>query len=533
MASDPLLLTPGFRPFATNPSNIFGGGPLGFKSEPQLDESTGALLEGEAPNPDSFKMAEPKNRKRNRGLHCMTNDKINMTCVEWMSRNRNSTITIDKVERPYSSLVLWTHRLHVIQDILLKQGFAVLGLHVPPDPGKTDEDTVQVVKGKVLMEFHRSTTFSASRDVHNLISLLEQNLGMSKSSMYNRSEFDQTKTWKQTRGVDFYAKRQFMRLPEAERNEKCAEYSRIHENLESAGQRVTITNLQESEDPVKVELSDTFDTSLINNVAFVRRDATTDSLILKELITEDYIVKCKANAPKDRGNKPGRMHTFNDKKCCDYMLELLIYFQQCEVKDLYPHISHEVDACNESFRNMKLVQYAEAPPPLKMCPHCGLKEDQFIVDFTEHKFKCSLEHQSCDCEVTFSTPKDKRRHMLLVHSGKNYLTCPHCPMILLSKTAMEKHIEEYHGSSDLRQQICDLCFHQFKSANNLRIHRFNHENYFCSACCIEIKGRNAHKAHMMKEHAVGFPCNMCDKVIYTEKELEAHKKEAHSRVWKT
>ena len=104
----------------------------------------------------------------------------------------------------------------------------------------------QVVKGKVLMEFHRSTTFSASRDVHNLISLLEQNLGMSKSSMYNRSEFDQTKTWKQTRGVDFYAKRQFMRLPEAERNEKCAEYSRIHENLESAGQRVTITNLQES-----------------------------------------------------------------------------------------------------------------------------------------------------------------------------------------------------------------------------------------------------------------------------------------------
>ena len=195
-------------------------------------------------------MAEPKNRKRNRGLHCMTNDKINMTCVEWMSRNRNSTITIDKVERPYSSLVLWTHRLHVIQDILLKQGFAVLGLHVPPDPGKTDEDTVetgsQVVKGKVLMEFHRSTTFSASRDVHNLISLLEQNLGMSKSSMYNRSEFDQTKTWKQTRGVDFYAKRQFMRLPEEERNEKCAEYSRIHENLESAGQRVTITNLQES-----------------------------------------------------------------------------------------------------------------------------------------------------------------------------------------------------------------------------------------------------------------------------------------------
>ena len=104
----------------------------------------------------------------------------------------------------------------------------------------------QVVKGKVLMEFHRSTTFSASRDVHNLISLLEQNLGMSKSSMYNRSEFDQTKTWKQTRGVDFYAKRQFMRLPEEERNEKCAEYSRIHDNLESAGQRVTITNLQES-----------------------------------------------------------------------------------------------------------------------------------------------------------------------------------------------------------------------------------------------------------------------------------------------
>ena len=78
----------------------------------------------------------------------------------------------------------------------------------------------QVVKGKVLMEFHRSTTFSASRDVHNLISLLEQNLGMSKSSMYNRSEFDQTKTWKQTRGVDFYAKRQFMRLPEAERERK-------------------------------------------------------------------------------------------------------------------------------------------------------------------------------------------------------------------------------------------------------------------------------------------------------------------------
>ena len=86
----------------------------------------------------------------------MTNDKINMTCVEWMSRNRNSTITIDKVERPYSSLVLWTHRLHVIQDILLKQGFAVLGLHVPPDPGKTDEDQVWSLTQFYSVDFSKS-----------------------------------------------------------------------------------------------------------------------------------------------------------------------------------------------------------------------------------------------------------------------------------------------------------------------------------------------------------------------------------------
>lgn len=322
-----------------------------------------------------------------------------------------------------------------------------------------------------------------------------------------------------------------MQLPEEERKQQFADMIQVNKKLDhSSRDHVSINNLVAT-DPVHLMLSDNFDLGMINNVSILVGDSPTN-ITMQQLLTNDYLDNCK----NETVAVPSKTHfslTFSDRRCSNMFFEILMFFHQCQGTDLYPFIREDVDMCNESFLNMKMIKNAMVPKDKRICPHCGLKEDQFIAQFADHKFNCALDHQSCDCNLTFKTPGEKRRHALLVHSGKNYITCPHCPLLLLKKAAVEKHIVTKHGGSNESSRTCDLCHRICQSVNHLRIHRFNHEIYLCLKCGKEIKGRNSHKVHMMKVHSAVCPCDMCDKVMYTERQLEKHKRDQHSNVWKT
>jgi hypothetical protein len=87
-----------------------------------------------------------------------------------------------------------------------------------------------------------------------------------------------------------------------------------------------------------------------------------------------------------------------------------------------------------------------------------------------------------------------------------------------------------HGVGE--ECVCDLCSKSFKCKYHLQIHRFNHENYLCSVCWVEIVGRNSWNNHLKKVHGAGMPCRVCGKVLANQVELDNHVKLNHSaKVW--
>ena len=286
--------------------------------------------------------------------------------------------------------------------------------------------------------------------------------------------------------------------------------------------------------PFRLDLDDTLSLDKVNSVGVLMGEGP-DSLVLKEVLTQDFVAKCRQETQID--NRKNNPETYSDRALCKMMLELLLYFQQCQPTDLYQYIREEVDACMVASRNTVLMRHLATADTksLKVCPHCGKQEgSKFIKSFGKHKNECALEHMSCDCsDLSFKTPAEKRRHMLLVHSGQEFFTCPHCPYFKKNKATVDRHVLTIHGSADQRRdQKCDLCSKSFKSPYHLSVHRFNHELRYCEVCNIEILGRIPHKNHMMKKHSMGFDCRVCGKKIFTERELETHHRKEHDSVWK-
>ena len=161
-------------------------------------------------------------------------------------------------------------------------------------------------------------------------------------------------------------------------------------------------------------------------------------------------------------------------------------------------------------------------------PHCGkvfsINKTAFELNVVLlHISKCKIERSNCNCQISFRTAREKRRHMLLKHSEHMYFECPSCNYVNKSQATLDNHIEYFHGIPG-KEEVCDLCAKTFKCKNHLQVHRFNHENYWCDVCQCEFLGRVLFRNHMKRAHGAGFECDLCGKMCYTQGELKRHKK---------
>ena len=132
-----------------------------------------------------------------------------------------------------------------------------------------------------------------------------------------------------------------------------------------------------------------------------------------------------------------------------------IFMHLCGIEDSRD-ISVQVPAFEKLLHSYRLDRSREhhlrdcLNPKKKMCPHCG-KEFTCRLASAEncrrikHIRQCQLETAVCNCKLTFKSPADKRRHMLLNHSNEKYLECPHCPYLTRNQAVMDKHIGYTHG----------------------------------------------------------------------------------------
>ena len=480
---------------------------------PVLDESDGTF---------KTEVFKPRILKRENVVH--------NPCVDWLSQNLNSAITVTKVVCPFRPREFFQYQFKIIPELKVSDAFALVGLSVPSQ-WQSSESKKQV-HGTVLMEWHKSPTFSHARLVDKLMSYLKDNLGIPPEDIFRRYEFKcEGKAEKKKRDLHFFRTvssvevRKFRKMTPDQVNEVKERYREM-----TTGRRdvpvVNITQDQDLNEPLQVVLNDDLDLGHINNISFLMGTNPHD-LKLQELITEETISNCEQKRPFLDG-KYNHVN-FTQKHTVKVFLDLYAFFANSGFEHMYEHIKESYVACQQAVRNYSALEMATKEP--LMCPHCGKLDTEFICAFSLHKRRCKLEHQACKCNQSFSTPNEKRRHMRLVHSGKKYLECQQCSFITPLQKALDNHISYHHGEPG-QEKICDLCYKKFRSENHLRIHRFNHERYFCKPCGMEIHGRNTNKSHNMKFHNAGFECDICGKNLYTEKELEVHFNETHSSVWK-
>ena len=67
-----------------------------------------------------------------------------------------------------------------------------------------------------------------------------------------------------------------------------------------------------------------------------------------------------------------------------------------------------------------------------------------------------LDNKSCHCDISFSNPTEKRRHMKVAHSGKKYFNFSECGVITSTEQGLRNHVAFYHDFFSM-EMACDLC----------------------------------------------------------------------------
>ena len=504
------LLKDGFYPF-----DPYSRGEQNEEQNSQLSETDGL-----------FTMGPP--RKKQRVVENVTVD----NCVEWLSENRNNLIAISEIAKPFTPKEFQKYMAQIMPKLKALNCFALLGLSSVSH--KSQNDVKSVLEGTVLMQWYKSPSFNLSRDVKRLQTLLENNLGLSQEDIFKTCEFlttPQNHSPRYLTKTRCYNKHKFKEYTKEETQQIHQACEQMAKRGDSIIKPIDISDILENSEGLLIKLRDDFDLGEINTIA-VLMGSSPNNVQLREILAEETMQKCK-NEERFclKGDKP---ECYTNRKLAKRLFDIYLFFTNgMKLRDFYPIVKESFDTCKAAMDNLERLKYSlETKQNLKMCPYCGKRENEFMREIVSHKTRCKLEHQGCDCNVVFKTPNEKRRHMKLFHSDQKYFECQLCPFITLSTKTLDNHITYNHGNPG-QEEACDLCDKTFKAINYLRIHRFSHECYFCSICNIEIMGRNPHKSHNMKVHKAGFRCDQCSKKFYTKKELEVHKHEEHSQIWKT
>ncbi len=173
----------------------------------------------------------------------------------------------------------------------------------------------------------------------------------------------------------------------------------------------------------------------------------------------------------------------------------------------------------------------------EVCSECGLifktTTYQEYAKYENHR-KLHRQHRfRCDCEVTWTTLVEKRRHINVVHRG--YLLCHSCDFVAKDKGILDAHVEREHEecicqlcgmrlvgkrllnmhmadnhpdeiSDKLKERkilkgTCDCCGKSYDTPKKLYVHyEHNHKPIKCKLCGDTVVGINRKRVHMREMH---------------------------------
>ncbi|XP_035790911.1 zinc finger protein 684-like [Anopheles albimanus] len=166
---------------------------------------------------------------------------------------------------------------------------------------------------------------------------------------------------------------------------------------------------------------------------------------------------------------------------------------------------------------------------LLKCPHCPVqmvnKANLARHVHTAHK-KTVI--KSCEpCGKGFVSLDSYKTHMQTYHISAQY-QCEICLKMFKHPSSRRGHISQVHFAE--WKYECQICQKKFKHRNVLRAHGKVHSTdtpYACSHCPKRFKCASSKKNHEITHSGINFPCTFCTKAYRYKSLLNMHYRKCH------
>eukprot|EP00095_Tigriopus_kingsejongensis_P006779 maker-scaffold999_size72078-snap-gene-0.12 protein:Tk06779 transcript:maker-scaffold999_size72078-snap-gene-0.12-mRNA-1 annotation:"zinc finger protein 91-like" len=365
---------------------------------------------------------------------------------------------------------------------------------------KTDEGSL---KGRMIVRHHQSSLSNPEEELANLTRLLSQVFGMPRKAIFKWQAMlpkDEGTAYRE------YSKNKLKEALHFEDSVQTLEVAlEAMVEFEEHSNHVDIQELNyDFKQVLELRVVDDLPWRDIKNMALVMKKSHSDNLALKPLLIQDCMDKFLSQA---RACAKIEEKKLTHSQFCRSMLEIFKFLTNVKADEMvnrFPAFGQEFRKIRALWNTIQNVGTSNN----KQCEHCGKifagehsNGSWHNLTVHWHMKKCKMEKTNCGCDLVFSSPRDKRNHMLLKHSSGNYIKCEQCQFLTKDRRALDNHVEHYHGFPG-REEICNLCQKSFRCRNHLNQHHFTHESHYCTPCGQEYLGRLPFRKHMKTK--IGF-----------------------------
>ena len=165
------------------------------------------------------------------------------------------------------------------------------------------------------------------------------------------------------------------------------------------------------------------------------------------------------------------------------------------------------------------------------CHECGKTFDG-LLDLTDHTLLHSdKKSYQCDlCTNGFATKKGLKKHIKACHIKERQ--CDECGKVLITAEALNSHMKKHHSEntavSILTETASDTVENQNEGIVNGTVEDSDEKSYECDFCEKFFATKKELKRHNKACHSKDLQCDQCGKTFTNPESLDNHKKRHHS-----
>lgn len=161
-------------------------------------------------------------------------------------------------------------------------------------------------------------------------------------------------------------------------------------------------------------------------------------------------------------------------------------------------------------------------------------QGELKVEEIELKWRCSTCGSGTNSMESLKKHYVSHRELQPAQELQESYKCQYCPLIFETRHQSHRHYVDNHKKKILKYQ-CDFCGLERKSLNLLRAHivrkHLSTRSHLCSTCGQSFKTLNHLNRHELIHSSIRLPCNLCDKMLYTEYHLKLHIDTIHKKLY--